>query len=813
MTRGFPYFACLAMAASTALGQQAADPYKEAVRYRFDQPRTAVVAIEAEIRSAKTEQLRVIEGKLLNILQSPEATTDAKAWVCRQLRQAGSEQSVDALVPLLADKDLAFPARLALQSIPGRKVDEALRNAIGTLKGDSMAGVLQTIGVRSDRQAVPLVAAILASHKDLVVAEAALFALGHIGGADALRAVQAAKVSDSLNRSRCHAILLCAERMAADGQTTEAAAAYQSLHTESKDMVITIGALRGIVLCDKERAAPALLSALKSDQRRLRAAAVKFLCEECRGATLAAVMAELPTLRPGTQAAILAMVADKAALPAVLKAAKSDNPAVRRATAGALGRIGDASHVPSLLSMAAHDSKNPYGPPGAMEAYASLQVLRGPGVAEALIAAAEQGKPAERRAAVQALAGRGQTEAVPVLLKVAEMSDGELQGDAFLALGMLADRRAVPSLVELLVRAKGQEPRISAQNALIAVCSRIAEKNEAAQAVAGGLNSPSMETRRSAVTVLAHTPSAKALEVLRGLVNDGDFEISETALRGLAAWPDATAAADLLAIARTENHLRRKVLALQGAIRLAGPAGKLPAAQAIRLLTDAMGLAERAEEKRLILAALADVKDAAAIELAARYLPDQALEVEAASAVVKIAKSLRATNPDAAAAAIQKVLDVCKSPAARQLAEGAMVVLGGMVNIAPQGTATSPDGIEKDGAAGDDQAAIDGDPATYWDEADGQKVYRLVVTFKQPEKVAAISILGYAHHNFAPKDFEVLCDGRVAKKVENAQYDSNFLLVRLDETTCKTVELKITGYHGNSPAIRELGVYRTKTQK
>jgi hypothetical protein len=47
----------------------------------------------------------------------------------------------------------------------------------------------------------------------------------------------------------------------------------------------------------------------------------------------------------------------------------------------------------------------------------------------------------------------------------------------------------------------------------------------------------------------------------------------------------------------------------------------------------------------------------------------------------------------------------------------------------------------------------------------------------------------------------------VAKSVRNAQYDNNFLVVRLDETTCKTVELKITGYYGGSPAIRELGIY------
>ncbi|MBI4324171.1 MAG: ThuA domain-containing protein, partial [Chloroflexi bacterium] len=175
---------------------------------------------------------------------------------------------------------------------------------------------------------------------------------------------------------------------------------------------------------------------------------------------------------------------------------------------------------------------------------------------------------------------------------------------------------------------------------------------------------------------------------------------------------------------------------------------------------------------------------------------------------VRLARKLQATESEAAGAAVQKILDTCKSPSARQLAESAGIVLGDMVNLAPQGTATSPDGLEKDGAASGDQAAIDGNPDTYWDEADGAKLYRLVVAFQQPVKIAALSLLGHAHHSYAPKDFEVICDGQPVKKIENAQYTDNFLAVQLPETACQTVELKITGNHGNSPAIRELGLYR-----
>ncbi len=128
-------------------------------------------------------------------------------------------------------------------------------------------------------------------------------------------------------------------------------------------------------------------------------------------------------------------------------------------------------------------------------------------------------------------------------------------------------------------------------------------------------------------------------------------------------------------------------------------------------------------------------------------------------------------------------------------------------NLALSAKASSPDGLKKDGGASGDQAAIDGDPDTFWDEQDGAKLYRLRLDFKQPTNLAAISIEGYAHHSYAPKDFDIVCDDKVVKQVRKAAYDNNRLIVRFPATKCKSLELKITGYYGGSPAIRELELY------
>lgn len=672
------------------------------------------------------------------------------------------------------------------------------------LKGDLKVGVILSLGNRRDRKAVPLLAP-LACDAEAAIAEAALFALGNIGGADALRAIEAARVSDGLKRCRFHAMLRCAESLAAEGQAAQAAAVYQTVYQQSGDSTSRTAALRGLALSDKGQATPLLVAALKGKDGKLRQSAAKFACELGAGEVLTTVLAGLDQLPSESQELLFGLVNDKAALPAVLAAAQSGKPAVREAALSALGRIGDASNVAFLLQVTTAE-----GAETQAAARKSLQELRGAHVDVALAAAAQTGKPAPRVEAIRALAARGAVSAVGTLLKQADDADQAVQAETFKALGVLADAKSLPALVKLLVEAKTPARRGAVEAAVTATCRRMENKDAAAEAVLAANAGQDAETRSALLRVLSRAPSAKSLAALRAAAGDADAAVKDTAIRGLASWPDAVALSDLADIARSAPSQVHKVLALRGFIRLAALPKVRPAAETVKLLGQALELAKRTEEKRMVLAALAETPHAAGLPLAAGCLTDKDLEVEAATAMVRIAKQVQRTDPDAAAAAIQKVMETAKSPAARQVAESAQLVLNNMVNIAPQGTATSPDGLKKDGGAGDDQAAIDGDPNTYWDKQDNQRLYRFAVTFKQPERIAAISVLGYTQHSYAPKDFEILCDGKAVKKVVGAQYDNNFLVIRLDEVTCKSVELRITGYYGNSPAIRELGIYRAR---
>jgi len=149
------------------------ETYQRIVNYRFGDDREDLLAVEAAIRAATPEQSKEIEKRLLAILKSPDAAGDAKQWVCRMLRQIGTEESVPALAELLTNKDLSHMARYALERMPYPAVDEAFRAALGKTSGNVKVGLIGSIGVRGDRKAVAELAKLAAESNDAAVRDAA----------------------------------------------------------------------------------------------------------------------------------------------------------------------------------------------------------------------------------------------------------------------------------------------------------------------------------------------------------------------------------------------------------------------------------------------------------------------------------------------------------------------------------------------------------------------------------------------------------------------------------------------------------------
>ena len=158
----------------------------------------------ADVRDAK-------ESDLIAVLQS-DAPKGEKAITCKLLAIYGTEQSVPALAPLLADKELASWARIALEAIPGPVADAALRDALGKLEGRLLIGVINSIGVRRDVQAIDTLVQKL-DNANAGVASAAAVALGHIGGEQVTKALSQslADAPVGVRSAVAEGSILCAE--------------------------------------------------------------------------------------------------------------------------------------------------------------------------------------------------------------------------------------------------------------------------------------------------------------------------------------------------------------------------------------------------------------------------------------------------------------------------------------------------------------------------------------------------------------------------------------------------------------------------
>ncbi|HEO69968.1 MAG TPA: hypothetical protein ENN80_01800 [Candidatus Hydrogenedentes bacterium] len=413
--------------------------------------------------------------------------------------------------------------------------------------------------------------------------------------------------------------------------------------------------------------------------------------------------------------------------------------------------------------------------------------------------------------AARTLAARRAVEAVPALIDTARASDVQAAGASCEALAALIDEGHFPAMVDLIVNAGTTSFRSAAFNALVAAAHRLGAEHRASQAATAALNGAGLLAQCALIEALGKLGHDSSLATVVTACTDADPAVRNAAVRALADWPSPQAIPALLDTAKAQAGDKLGVLALRGLIRLLAVPSDRPPEETLTYYREAIALARQDIPKKQALAGLANVKTPEALACVAAHLANPELRNEAAATVLAITEAIADAHPEAAEAALHSVIDEAPEPetlakARTALAKVRLARLGAW-NIASTGTASSPDDLDKDGGSHGDQAAIDGDPDTYWDEVDGKDMYILEVTFNEPQRIVAITILGYSHHNYAPKDFVVLADGTGVASVEDAQYTDNQLVVDFPAAACKTLRLAITGYYGSSPAIRELGIY------
>jgi len=163
------------------------------------------------------------ESAALAVLKS-DAGLREKALACQQLADFAGPAAVPALTSLLAHEQLGDYARSGLESMADPAAGAALLGALETLQGRQLAGVINSLGVRREKAAVPALRRIVTKPGHAAAPEA-LGALGLIADPAAAQVLgEMLRSGDqALRQAAAHAALVAAERLTAAGQGAEAA--------------------------------------------------------------------------------------------------------------------------------------------------------------------------------------------------------------------------------------------------------------------------------------------------------------------------------------------------------------------------------------------------------------------------------------------------------------------------------------------------------------------------------------------------------------------------------------------------------------
>lgn len=655
---------------AAAVEPATAEVWASAAKYEFGQSRTNLAVIEEEVRATAVKKYGALEDKLLALIKTPGVTYDAKDFACRMLRIVGSEKCLPAMSEFITDEKTSHIGRYAIEGLPGSGVDDVLRNALAKTKGSQKIGVIGSIGVRGDKKAVSLLQPLVAD-ADAGVAAAAIGALGRISGADALQALSGAKVGDGLKGAVMESRLMCADAMLAKGDESKAAVIYKEMLAENNPRGIRAAAITGLARAEKENAIPAVMSMLKSKDACCQRAAGKALMEIKGEKTAKALLAELASLSSEAQViAVNALVAGgaKTAAGEIAKLTASGDDTVKVAAIQALAELGDASNVDLLAGLVKG------GGNVGKAAVESLARLKGKGVSEAIMKSLVSVDAASKATLISSLAERQSPEVIPDLMKYVDDADEAVKVEALKSLGALAGEKEIPTLIGLMLKAKQGRVQTTGEQAVQTACAKLKESKRV-EPIVVALKGAGVEERAVLLHCLGRLGGDKALGIVREEVKSKDEKVQEAAVRALVDWTDEGAIPDLVELAKNAPKDNLKILAFRGYVRLVSlPASvKKNAGKTAKILAEAMKLASRPDEKKLVLGALGGISDGAALEAAQKCIQDDALKTEAELACIKIAQSFKPGKArDKAMVVVKQIAETTKNDNVRKQAESAL---------------------------------------------------------------------------------------------------------------------------------------------
>jgi len=438
-----------------------------------------------------------------------------------------------------------------------------------------------------------------------------------------------------------------------------------------------VGALGSHVLDD-------LLTAADIDDIEIRAAALNLADHIPGGEATARWVHKMKQTPPRIRAEIATMLArrgDESAMPALLEALRDEDKSVRLAAVPATARLGGSNAIPALLEFLQTEDADEIS-----AAQDILIHLGGDHVIPAIAGALQRVSTPARVALLEVLAARRAYRYRETVFTMTRDDDSLVRVAALKALEPLTNEEDLPRLIRLLLDVTTDAERSAAQELVVSVARRIPDPEKRADRMLAALGRTTDEKKGHLLPTLAAVGGNRALQAVVRETENTDAGVRDAAVRALADWPDVSAAPHLLTIAQTSPSLTHHVLAVQGYLRLVGAAKLPEEETFRMYKDAMAAARRPEEKKLALSGLAANVRTIESLKFVGVYLDDEALRAEAALAAADIAcaedRYTRGIQGDEVAAVLEKVFTVTENEAIRERVQecldGFMPLFNGM---------------------------------------------------------------------------------------------------------------------------------------
>ena len=643
--------------------------------------------IALKLLDSKNEDLFI---QVIQLTGDTEEFRYIKMLAAKRLAIYGTEKSIPALMEMLSHPEMGFYSRYALEPMPIKAVDAALREATKTQKGNNLVGVLTTIGVRRDAGAVSYLAPLLAND-DPEVVKATYGAYGYIGTPECAevlkKAVEAYNPQDKpeYEKAVCDAALNCAERLIENGNVDLALTVYDAvIHSKARPF-LKEGAIYGHIIARQAAGTGELLRFLHSEDIGIFEAALQTVRllpaggdpTVCKALTTG--LEKFPARGQGLILEALAGRKDAESRKAALDIATTvKEPEVVRVSAmKALGTLDIPEAVPALLAGAA-DS----GGEGAVAeaAFRSLVFMTNKDADAAIAKAMTDAGNKIDGAMIRIAKERRTAAATPQLWAIVKTANSPLRGDAIDALGETATLKDLPEVAKLIASASDDATRNRIAVALSSICARMPQQ-ASFDTISEIFNADeSIAVKQAMIDLLKTIGGPAAVAKVTEIALGSNARLVDKATEVLGQWdsPDTMAeiADSMLKIAKQSREERFRIRGVRGYVRLARQFD-YPEEQRIAMIKTAFDTATRPEDKNLIFDIFPRYPTLKMLQAAFSYSSDEAYREQSCNAAIAVGAKLQGRQPQAARI-MDDVIKLTKNAETKTKAESTRDKLAGV---------------------------------------------------------------------------------------------------------------------------------------